>query len=78
MESIRAFDILYAEDDPDDQVLVKDAVKESGINCNVHIIGNGQALLNRLLHTDLEGPDLILLDLNMPMMDGREALKEIV
>jgi two-component system response regulator len=76
--------ILSAEDDPDDCLLVEDAFHESGQKGRLIFVGDGISLLQYLRR---EGdfaepaaaprPDLILLDLNMPRMDGRESLAKI-
>jgi CheY-like chemotaxis protein len=76
--------ILIAEDDEDDFVIIKEAFGEAQISSQLNWVKNGEELLDYLLHRgtykDLINsphPDLILLDLNMPKKDGREALKEI-
>src|SRR4030095_4753903 len=76
--------ILMADDDADDRLLAKDAFFESQLNGDLHFVENGEELLDYLLHRgkyDGNGaaprPRLILLDLNMPRKDGREALREI-
>lgn len=76
--------ILVAEDDRDDQFLLKKAVSASGVISWVDVVENGEELLNYLrecgpTEEDKKGsfPSLILLDLNMPRKDGREALREI-
>ncbi|WP_026966308.1 response regulator [Algoriphagus terrigena] len=72
--------ILMADDDPDDQILLQEALKENNIPNSVCFVENGEELLD-FLHKrgKFEGvefsPGLILLDLNMPKMDGRQALK---
>lgn len=78
--------ILVADDDPDDKILIKEAFSENFLLTDISFVDNGEELLN-FLHgigkyepqTDIAQklPDLILLDLNMPRKDGREALKEI-
>jgi CheY-like chemotaxis protein len=76
--------ILLAEDDPDDRMFTRRAVVESNLSSTFAAVTNGEELM-RYLHRDGEydapdpapRPDLILLDLNMPRMDGREALREI-
>lgn len=76
--------ILTAEDDPDDRVLVEQAFQESGQDNNLFFVQDGielcQYLRKQGIYTNPASaprPDLILLDLNMPRMDGREALAEI-
>ncbi|MFT4733188.1 MAG: two-component system response regulator [Algoriphagus sp.] len=67
--------ILIAEDDLDDQLLLKSAFKENQSPCQVTFVADGEQLLTHLKENTL--PDLILLDLNMPKIDGREVLKQI-
>ena len=73
-----------ADDDPDDFFLAKDALKESGLVADFRLVLDGEELMDYLLRRgkyvhdrDTPMPDLILLDLNMPKKDGREALLEI-
>lgn len=76
--------ILMADDDPDDQLLVQDAFEEVHLNNQFAFVSDGIELMDYLHrkgdYAHLSGtslPGLILLDLNMPKKDGREALKEI-
>lgn len=76
--------ILIAEDDPDDQLLCKDALKQCTSNCDVLFVENGQDVMDYLRQTGqfknretAPRPSLVILDLNMPKKDGREALREI-
>jgi len=76
--------ILMAEDDADDRLLVKDAFQESHVANDLYFVEDGLELLDYLRgqgkytdSTHIPTPDLILLDLNMPRKDGREALEEI-
>ena len=80
--------ILVAEDDPDDRVVVRDALvealKRTSIKKDLRFVEDGEELMNYLHHraqykedSSAPRPALILLDLNMPRKDGREALKEI-
>jgi CheY-like chemotaxis protein len=76
--------ILVADDDPDDQILIQDALTESRLANDVRFVEDGEELMDYLLHrhkyadaASAPGPGLILLDLNMPRKDGREAIREI-
>jgi len=76
--------ILLAEDDPDDRLLTRRALKNSRLANSISTVEDGEELLDYLRHEgeysnpdDAPRPGLILLDLNMPRMDGREALKKI-
>ena len=76
--------ILMAEDDEDDRLLAQDAFNESCLTNPLFFVKDGEELLDYLYHrgryTATEKfpmPGLILLDLNMPRKDGREALQEI-
>jgi CheY-like chemotaxis protein len=80
----KAFNILMADDDPDDCLPVKDALAENQPAVELRVVENGEDLLDYLhrhgkYRSEEPGPkpDLIFLDLNMPRKDGREALKEI-
>jgi len=76
--------ILMADDDEDDRLLARDALAECDLSDQLHFVEDGEELLDYLFrrgkYQDMENaprPGLILLDLNMPRKDGREALKEI-
>lgn len=76
--------ILMAEDDADDRLLVKEALEESRVLNELRFVEDGEELLEYLRGQGRyagEGssprPGLVLLDLNMPRKDGREALREI-
>ena len=72
--------ILIADDDADDRVFASMAFKEINPELEVDFVKDGQELLDKLAETHAAKgrlPDLILLDLNMPRKDGREALKVI-
>ncbi len=76
--------ILIADDDEDDRDMIRDALKESRLINNLHCVRDGEELMDYLHHRgkfedQIKNPlpGLILLDLNMPRMDGREALREI-
>jgi CheY-like chemotaxis protein len=76
--------ILMADDDQDDQMLAADALRAAKIANHFRAVGDGEELMDYLKHRGQHAeaasaprPGLILLDLNMPRKDGREALREI-
>ena len=74
--------IMVAEDDADDRYLMQTALEETGFRELVTFVDNGVELIHHLESLDdnkgvASFPKLILLDLNMPKMDGREVLKKI-
>ena len=76
--------ILMADDDDDDRVLALDAFTESHLANELRFVSDGEELLEYLRQTGRYAepgtaprPGIILLDLNMPRKDGREALEEI-
>lgn len=81
----RAITILMADDDEEDRELTRDALSAAHLKNQLHFVGDGQELLDYLRRdgayhgSDAAAPrpGIILLDLNMPKKDGREALAEI-
>jgi two-component system, response regulator len=80
----KSITILVAEDDEDDRLLTEEALEENRLANDLHFVEDGEELMDYLLHrgnysdpNSAPRPSLILLDLNMPRKDGREALKEI-
>lgn len=76
--------LLIAEDDEDDFLLTKDVLAECCPHIQLYWVKDGEELMDFLLHRgafaggkNAPRPAIILLDLNMPKKDGREALKEI-
>lgn len=76
--------ILIVEDDPDDQLLIRDAVKAANIEHRLVFLSDGSELMDYLNRQgnfqdskSAPRPSLIFLDLNMPRMDGRKALEKI-
>lgn len=83
-EAARPITILLADDDPDDRLLTKQALEENRLANDLRFVENGEELLDYLYRlgkyrspASAPRPGLILLDLNMPKKDGREALEEI-
>ena len=81
--TLKPISILMADDDPDDRMLMKQALAENELPNVIEFVENGADLMDYLykrgkyLVEKTFRPGLILLDLNMPKMDGREALKLI-
>ncbi len=69
--------ILLADDDVDDQMLFQDAVEEIEEDIRIRTVYSGEQLMRLLTKPDAMLPDLIFLDLNMPMKNGHECLEEI-
>jgi two-component system response regulator len=75
--------ILIAEDDADDRYLLRTAFEEKGFSEKVEFVENGVDLIDFLTSIKVKAagervyPGFVMLDLNMPKKDGREALKEI-
>src|SRR5258706_9665766 len=84
MKPRRPITILLADDDEDDLQMTVDALRQSRLGNDIHTTADGEELMDYLFRrgryahpADAPRPGLILLDLNMPRKDGREALAEI-
>jgi two-component system response regulator len=79
--SSRDREVLLVEDSPGDVMLVREAMSALAVTSRLHVFGDGAEALKFLGGEDeyagAPNPDLILLDLNLPVMDGREALQNI-
>jgi chemotaxis family two-component system response regulator Rcp1 len=72
----KIIDILLVEDNPGDVELVREALNEGKVRNELHVAMDGVEAI-RFLKQSNPCPDLILLDLNLPRMNGREVLQEI-
>lgn len=84
MKDRHSISILIADDDADDRMLIEDAFRESRLSNPLAFVENGEELLHYLRgqgkfanRGEIKMPRLILLDLNMPKMDGRTALSHL-
>ena len=77
----RPVEILLVEDNPGDERLTREALKEGKVYSNLHWVKDGVEAMQFLRREGKHGaaprPDIILLDLNLPKKDGREVLQEI-
>ena len=73
--------LLVVEDDPGDVLLTREALAGTTTPLDVHVVDDGEAAVDFLRreggHGDAPRPDLVLLDLNLPRLDGREVLARI-
>lgn len=81
MNDARIIELLIVDDDPGDIELTREVLEASKLKLNISEVHNGEECLRYLRkegqYNNAVKPDLILLDLNMPRMDGRAALREL-
>jgi CheY-like chemotaxis protein len=71
--------IFLAEDSPADVYLFREALKAHGVDCDLLVFDDGQAAMSFLVGAEKDGPgpDIFVLDLNLPRIDGRAILKHL-
>jgi chemotaxis family two-component system response regulator Rcp1 len=81
LKPLKPANVLLVEDNEDDVELTLEALEDSRVRMDIHVVSDGMSAMAFLrredVYSDKPRPDLILLDLNLPLMDGREVLKEI-
>jgi CheY-like chemotaxis protein len=77
----RPIRILLVEDSPGDVRLTREAMREIDVTNELHVVGDGEAALRFLRregeHAGAPRPDLVLLDLNLPLLGGHEVLRRV-
>jgi CheY-like chemotaxis protein len=77
----RAIEVLLIEDDPGDVLMTREAFDDAKVANNLYVVSDGEDALAFLrregAHAQVPRPDLVLLDLNLPRVDGREVLEQI-
>jgi CheY-like chemotaxis protein len=75
----KVIDVLLVEDDPGDVLMTREAFEDNKVANRLQVVSDGVSALAFLRkegeHADAPTPDLVLLDLNLPRMDGREVLE---
>ena len=77
MNSRSPYNIILAEDDPDDRHVFSMAIKETFGQANITGFDNGQSVIHSLLSNTSTNCDVLFLDINMPRMNGIDCLREI-
>jgi chemotaxis family two-component system response regulator Rcp1 len=81
MHSLEKMKVLVVEDNPNDVTIIKRAMRKSDAKCELYFAHDGEEALNILSRTgeyqDIPRPDLILLDINLPKINGLEVLAKI-
>jgi CheY-like chemotaxis protein len=78
---MRPADVLLVEDDPGDVLMTREALRENPVPHRLHVVTDGESALAFLRQegdfADAPRPDLVLLDINLPRINGHEVLAEV-
>jgi CheY-like chemotaxis protein len=81
LDAARPIEILLVEDDPGDVLMTREALEDSKVINHLHVVDNGEEAVAFLRqegdHAGSPRPDLVLLDLNLPRLDGRDVLAQV-
>lgn len=77
MQNNQTIKVILADDDEDDRLFFKEALEETKINVEVKMVPDGLALTNFFANNPDYNPHILFLDLNMPIKNGMEVLKEL-
>ncbi|HEX8561574.1 MAG TPA: response regulator [Flavobacterium sp.] len=77
MDELKDLHIIIAEDDPDDGEIILASFSKHESFAKVNVVSNGKELLDNLKDASAEKPDVILTDINMPILSGIEVLEAI-
>jgi len=76
-QDYKSLQILLVDDDENDRQLLREAIESDRVDHTMHAIADGEQLMNYLSLSNVNTPDLIFLDLNMPRKNGMECLVEM-
>ncbi|GAL61509.1 response regulator [Algibacter lectus] len=74
---LTVMNIVLADDDEDDRLLFDEAISEIDVKTKLSLFNDGKALMDYLVLPDTILPEIVFLDLNMPIKNGMQCLKEI-
>ena len=77
MDTKKNIHILLADDDDDDRMFFREAIAELNLETHLNTVQNGKELMSYLHDLKIQLPDIIFLDLNMPVMGGLQCLSQI-
>lgn len=75
--AVNIMNIVLADDDSDDRLLFEEAIEEINVKTKLSLFNDGKELLDYLMLPNIVFPEIVFLDLNMPIKNGMQCLKEI-